>query len=141
MRVLVTGSRDWTDIDTIYKALWWLRNHSEEVIVVHGAAPGADTLADVVAKKLGYIPVGYVAQWQKHKLAAGPIRNQRMVDSGADVVLAFHKDLKKSKGTKDCVKKARKANIPVFVWPDTDDWYAKWKLKRMKPLFPERVKK
>ena len=140
MRVLVTGSRDWTNIDAIYKALWWLRNHSEEVVVIHGAMTGADTLADIVAKKLGYIPVGYVAQWRKYLKAAGPIRNQAMVDSGPDVVLAFHEDLDKSKGTKDCVKKARAKKIPLFVWPETDDWYAQWQLKRMKPLFPERVK-
>ena len=141
MRVLVTGSRDWTDREAIRKALWWLRNDADNVTVVHGAAPGADSIADELATEFGYLPARYPAKWREYKLSAGPIRNQQMVDSGADVVLAFHKDLDKSKGTKDCVKKARAKKIPVFVWPETDDWYATWKLKRMKPLFPERVKK
>ncbi len=44
--------------------------------------------------------------------------------------------MKKSKGTKDCVKRATTARIPVFVYPDTDDWYVVWKQRKMKPLFP-----
>lgn len=140
MRVLVTGSRDWTDREAIRKALWWLRKHHDEVVVVHGGADGADSIADDLAEEFGFLPVEYAADWHQYKLAAGPIRNQAMVDSGPDVVLAFHEDLAKSKGTKDCVKKARSANIPVFVWPETGDWYAQWKLQKMKPLFPERVK-
>ena len=138
MRVLVTGSRDWRDVEAIRKALWWLRDSPEEVTVVYGDAPGADTIADRLAKEFGYLPAAYPAKWRKYGRAAGPRRNQQMVDSQPDVVLAFHEDLSKSKGTKDCVKKARAKKIPVFVWPETDDWYAQWKLTCMKPLFPKR---
>ena len=140
MKILVTGSRHWRDKEAIHKALWWLRKETNNVTVVHGGATGADSIAAEVALEFGFLPVEYAADWHKFRKAAGPIRNQTMVDSGPDVVLAFHEDLAESKGTKDCVKKARAKKIPVFVWPATDDWYARWKSKKMKPLFPERVK-
>lgn len=54
-RVLVTGSRDWDDVDKIRQQLTlvWLR-HSGPFVVVHGACPtGADVIAsDWVANML-----------------------------------------------------------------------------------------
>lgn len=43
--------------------------------------------------------------------AAGPYRNQEMVDAGADICLGF--PLGESHGTRDCMGRAREANIPV----------------------------
>jgi len=37
---------------------------------------------------------------------AGSIRNQEMVDAGAAMCLAFHRDLAASKGIRDCVRRA-----------------------------------
>jgi len=81
--------------------------------------------------------MGFPADWDKHGKAAGPIRNTEMIEDGRpDVVIAFTYDLPSSKGTADTVKKAKKAHIPVFVYPYTDDWYGAWKrLGQMKPLF------
>lgn len=50
MRVLVCGSRHWTDPAPIRAVLAAL---PADTVVVHGAAPGADTLAATLAKARG----------------------------------------------------------------------------------------
>ncbi len=118
MRILVTGSRNWTDRDAIRQALSVAPAGST---VVHGAYMGADEIADEVAGALGLATDPYPADWTTHKRAAGPIRNSAMVASGADVCLAFSPEPNKG-GTGDCTKKARQAGIPVFTHPIRPDW-------------------
>jgi len=113
-RVLVTGGRDWADKACVFDAL--AEEYKPGMTVVHGGARGADTLAGEWVKRmqtLGYQVVEEVhpADWDRHGKAAGLIRNQRMVDRGADVCLAF--PLGRSPGTRHCMKAARKAGIPV----------------------------
>lgn len=48
--------------------------------------------------------------------AAGPRRNQQMLDEGKPLlVLAFHDDIKSSRGTKDMVSRAKRAGIRTYV--------------------------
>ncbi len=131
MRILVTGSRFWTQKDVIRQALAAAPAGST---VVHGAARGADRLADAVAKELGFTPEPYPADWTGLKKRAGSVRNQKMVDLGADVCLAFPGP--ESKGTWDCVKKARAAGIHTFVHPIPVDWPARIKKKTEQPTLP-----
>lgn len=101
--VLVCGARDWTDTLSIYHTLERLQPE----LIIHGAAPGADLLAESAAKLLGIDYQGYPAKWKEHGKAAGPIRNRRQFERGKpDLVLAFHRDLSKSKGTRDMVRYA-----------------------------------
>lgn len=111
--ILVTGSRDWVDRGIIKQALKLYADH--EVVVLHGACRGADTIADRHAKALGYTVKRFKANWAKYGKAAGPYRNQAMVNRRPDIVLAFHPDLAQSKGTKDCVDKALEAGIPTYL--------------------------
>lgn len=123
MRVLITGSRDWTDIGTLHAALnntygTWKENSSDdpEFVVVHGAARGADTMADEWAHNLGCVESRvtrepYPADWERYGRAAGHKRNQEMLDTSIDLVLAF--PLGRSPGTRGCVRLAKKAGIPV----------------------------
>lgn len=118
-RVLVTGSRNWnnTDTDTIWGALdreLEELTDEEELVVIHGGCPtGADELANQWAEDRGVAVNVFPADWATHGKAAGPIRNQRMVDAGADVCLAF--PLGESRGTRDCASRAKAAGIPVTV--------------------------
>lgn len=116
MRILVTGSRYWDDADAIRDALCWstLGIPWRQVFVVHGDAKGADTIADQMARGMGMIPEPHPADWSTYGRAAGPIRNQEMVDLGASVCLAFLKD--GSIGTADCIRRAKKAGIPVTIF-------------------------
>jgi hypothetical protein len=81
-------------------------------LVIAGGARGADTLAVQEARaRKPPIPVRvYPADWRRHGKAAGPIRNQQMLDEGApDLVLAFPG----GGGTADMVRRARRAGLEV----------------------------
>lgn len=124
LRVLVCGDRDWNDWETITAELQRL---PRDTVIIHGGARGADKMAAYVAATdlcLSVIP--FPADWKKHGKAAGPIRNQEMLDSGRPTrVLAFHPDLRNSKGTADMIRRARAAGIPVRVVGDPeggDEW-------------------
>ena len=57
----------------------------------------------------------FYAEWDRLGLAAGPYRNARMISERPNAVFAFHEDIKNSKGTKDCIKRAIVAKIPVYL--------------------------
>jgi hypothetical protein len=70
-----------------------------------------------VASQLGFTVLPFPADWNTHGKAAGPIRNRQMLKEGKpDVVLAFHEDLGRSKGTADMVRAAKAAGIAVKVF-------------------------
>ncbi len=112
-RVLVCGDREWTDKDLIKLVLSTVHG---PVTVIHGGCRGADEIAGNAAFNMGFKVEQYDANWKKYGRAAGPIRNQVMLDASIDLVLAFHPDLSKSKGTKDMVARARKAGVTVEVY-------------------------
>jgi hypothetical protein len=85
--VLVCGSREWTDRATIRM---WLSKLPSETEIVHGGARGADALAGDVAAELGLAVRAYPADWKTYGKAAGPIRNQTMLDAERPArVIAF----------------------------------------------------
>ena len=120
MLVLVCGDRNWTDRAAIVREVQKVAaQHVDSVItIMHGAARGADTIAGQVAKSLGLPVLVFSANWDLYGRAAGPIRNQQMLDQNPDLVLAFHPDIVKSKGTGDMVRRARKKGTPVEVFSE-----------------------
>ncbi len=117
MRVLVCGDRNWKNMGVIEREL---KKFPSDTIVIHGAARGADTLGKFVAEKIGLKVIndgkGFPADWKRYGRAAGPIRNQQMIDEGKpDLVLAFHENLNASKGTRDMVNRAESVGIKVVV--------------------------
>lgn len=129
MRALVTGDREWTDWDLIHQVLSRL---PAGTVVIHGGALGADLLAGSVAQELGFEELEFRADWRRFGKAAGFLRNQRMLTIGQpDIVLAFHHDLGRSKGTADMVRRARKAGVPVEVYggPEADTGWSDISMK------------
>jgi hypothetical protein len=56
----------------------------------------------------------FPANWKKHGRAAGPMRNQQMLDEGKpDLVIAFPG----GSGTADMVRRAKAAGVPVETVP------------------------
>lgn len=91
---------------------------------------GADHLIKKAAMELGIQVMEFPANWDKFKLKAGPIRNKKMLEIlnlfynlgflGTDEsintsVLAFHSNIKESKGTKNMVDIAKKAGVKVRI--------------------------
>lgn len=81
--------------------------------IVSGGADGADTLASLAASKLMIPVVVLMADWKKDGKAAGPIRNQKMLDQKPDLVLAFFPSAGCTKGTLDMIRRAQAAKVPV----------------------------
>jgi hypothetical protein len=116
MRLLICGSRDWTNKEIIKKELLQLLQFFVIEVIIHGGCRGADILAGQVAKELNIPVQEYLADWNTHGKSAGPKRNQKMLDVGKPTfVFAFHDDIDESKGTKDMITRTIKANIPFKV--------------------------
>ena len=116
MKVLVTGDRNWTDEDFIRDSLTTLDViESSKVVLIEGEARGADKISAKIARELGWQVIPVPANWEKYGKAAGPIRNQEMLNMDPDLVIAFHDDLKNSKGTKDMVNRAQKKGVKVTL--------------------------
>lgn len=114
LRVLVCGDRNWSDETMIQLALSTLPS---DTVVIEGEARGADRLARKVAERLGMTILPFPADWERYGRAAGPIRNQQMLDEGRpNIVFAFHDDLDHSRGTADMVRRAKKANVSVRIF-------------------------
>lgn len=109
MRVIVCGSRGWSDRDVIVRALAKLPANT---LIVHGAGRGADTLAEEAATEIGLATEPHPANWGRFGRSAGPRRNAEMAAAGADLCLAFRLD-GPSPGTDDMIRRLRAAGIPV----------------------------
>ncbi len=118
MRALVTGSRAADSdkhADQISRSLGEILSFPgfPDLVLVHGACPtGVDAIVEKVCH--GYTE-RHPADWYKYGRAAGPIRNQAMVDLGADLCLAFPLLGEKNHGTFDCKDRAERAGIPTTV--------------------------
>lgn len=115
MRVLVCGSRTmpWSLQDLVIQTLRALP--TKPSVIVQGAARGADTLGKVAAIFEGITWEEYPADWKTHGKTAGFIRNQQMLDTGIDLVIAFHPKSGITNGTADMVSRARTAGVPVQI--------------------------
>jgi hypothetical protein len=117
LKILVCGDREWKDEDIIYE---WLESFNEsidwlEITLIHGAARGADSIADKIARSFAWHVKPYPADWETLGKKAGPMRNREMLKEKPDIVLAFHTDLKNSKGTKDMVLLSVKEGIETHL--------------------------
>lgn len=147
-RVLVTGSRDWSDRQRLADVLldMWhdaLQDGYTGVLLTHGAAEdGADALAAAWAVENEVPQDPYPADWEGpcspgcrpgHRRPrrgrdycpqAGHRRNQTMVDLQPTLCVAFVMPCTQaacqrprphpSHGTADCMRRARKAGIPIY---------------------------
>lgn len=117
-RVLITGSRDWDNRACIEEALS-VYTADENPVLISGACPsGADRLAEEIWEGWGLPVERHPADWTMGR-GAGFIRNQQMVDLGADVCLAFRKN--GSQGTTHCANAATMAGITTFWFTEDED--------------------
>lgn len=138
MIVAFTGGRDYRNkamVEAMVRAVVSTAEYyyyaSDEGGPIHlrfgDCGSGVDVFVrDIAAELYGshVLPIQYPARWDKEGLAAGPIRNRRMLtmwaDKGrqdlgaiADLLIAFPG----GKGTADCVRQARELGIAVIEVP------------------------
>ena len=124
-KVVVTGGREFADVARIEADLRALAGVGLRRLA-HGGARGCDTRTELAWRKAKPWPreteVYEVTseQWKRHREAAGPMRNARMLDAEKpDLVLAYPNpptSKTASVGTWDCVAAALKRGIRVVVW-------------------------
>jgi len=119
LKVLVCGGRDFTDYRAVAFALNRLSAERGPIeLIVHGAAKGADSLAQLYADTAGICCKRYPANWKRDGRMAGPIRNEQMlVTEKPDVVVAFPG----GRGTADCVRRAKDFGIEVLSAAGDED--------------------
>ena len=110
MRVLVCGSRDWTDETRIFQQLLLLPPGTE---IITGAARGVDRIAADNARLLEFPVREFPADWNRHGRSAGFIRNNEMLNEDPDLVIAFWDG--QSRGTAHTIREAEKRGIPVQI--------------------------
>lgn len=111
MRVLVCGGREFAGRNWLFATLDLTHRMIGIMHVIHGAARGADSLAGEWARARGVPELRFPAEWNRHGRAAGPLRNQRMLEEGfPNLVIAFPGGT----GTKDMVTRARAAGVTVY---------------------------
>ena len=108
-RVLFTGSRRWEDRAKVMAIMATL---PIDAVVIVGECRGLDEMVIEEAEKRGLQIQLYVADWTAHGRAAGPKRNQRMIDEGKPTE-AHAFPLDDSRGTWDCVRRCQKAGVPI----------------------------
>ncbi|MHB1772290.1 MAG: SLOG family protein [Acidimicrobiales bacterium] len=109
-RILVCGTRDGVPADLLDSELTALVPD----VVITGGARGADAQAAAWAHARGVEVVTYEADWATHGPAAGPIRNQAMLDgTKPDLVLAFPSPT--SVGTYDMLRRAKAAHVAIRI--------------------------
>lgn len=115
--MLVTGGRHYSDRRRLFKELDEVHSRlipDAELEVIHGDASGADELAAEWADSRGVRHSGHRyrverSEWNRIGKAAGPLRNQRMLDENRiDMLIAFPGGT----GTADMVARARRCNVP-----------------------------
>lgn len=110
-RVLVCGGRDYQDRERLFVVLDEHHARQPITVLIEGGADGADRFASMWAFEHEIDSDTFFAKWKVHGRAAGPIRNQRMIDEGRpDVVIAFPG----GRGTADMMKRARAAGVEVI---------------------------
>lgn len=150
MILLVTGSRSIKDYALVAKACDTFvaeacLRFAEEVeikLLKHCDAPGVDRLCERWAKENGVPSEAYPAKWGSwshlsvdeisltfrpdgsvYNRLVGFNRNQEMIDSGFDAMLAI-RCLGKSNGTDHCIQQAKLTGKPILLYKEngTYEW-------------------
>ena len=125
MKILIAGSRTWTDECTVRRVLHGLYEEMGEpdpstVELIHGNDPsGADMMCDKYAVEAGWSIKRFSPDWNKYKKEAFDFRNAEMSNYGADIALVFFSE--RSPKTDKLVDELESKNIPYRTfWEDVE---------------------
>jgi len=110
MRVIIAGSREIVNYNTLLKAI--TDSGFEITTVVSGGARGVDRLGERYAREHNIPIIQYIPDWDKWGKPAGYIRNKEMADN-ADALIALWDG--ESKGTKHMIDIAKAKGLHVHI--------------------------
>lgn len=118
MKLLVFGGRDYRDEAAAYAALDRANARREITIIIEGGCRsrgreqiGADYFAHKWAMERGVTCITEPARWSREGRAAGPLRNQRMIDTWEpDGAIGFPG----GKGTEDMARRVTIEGIQLW---------------------------
>tara|TARA_R110002167_G_C12707228_1_gene655135 strand:- start:31267 stop:31620 length:354 start_codon:yes stop_codon:yes gene_type:complete len=115
MKILVCGGRHYQNHEFLDETLDAISMELQQVVcIIQGGATGADSLARKWAEDRMLPVMEFPANWHRLGKAAGPIRNEWMVEYGEpDLVVAFPG----GRGTANMVRLATEAAIAVRMIP------------------------
>ncbi len=114
-RVIIAGSRNFDDYVMLCKHCDRLLSQkvaTHQIVIISGAARGADTLGEQYAHERGYVVEIYPADWNRDGKAAGPIRNAQMAKV-ADTLIAFWDG--QSKGTANMIDQVKTRGLSIKI--------------------------
>lgn len=115
-RVIVAGSRGFTDYELMCRELDTLFGESDEfgykdIKIVSGMADGADSLAIRYADERELTKILFPANWKSYHRIAGFLRNEDMLSVAMHLVVFGDG---KSNGTRHMIEIAKKKGIPIW---------------------------
>lgn len=112
-RIAVTGGRHYANEAFTFAVLDAAKERLSLTVLIHGGASGLDRIAARWAARRNVKTEVFPANWKAWGNAAGPKRNQQMVDSSPDVLIAFPG----GRGTDHMKSRARYAGLRVIEVP------------------------
>lgn len=119
MKVGIVGSREWENWANFYFIIEEINKQLNITEVHSGGAKGTDGMAKRWAIQKGIKYVEWPADWKRWGKAAGPKRNEQIVDA-VEYLIAFPKlevDGTYSKGTASSIKNAEMKGKPITIIP------------------------
>ena len=112
MKVIIAGSRNFNDYNSLKNKLDIILKNQKEVTIVSGTARGADRLGERYAEENHHKLEKYPAMWDLYGKKPGYIRNEEMAKFSAACVVFWDG---KSKGTKHMIDIAKNFKLNLRI--------------------------
>lgn len=111
-RVIIAGSRGFSDYELLKNRLDYLLQNKRDVTIISGTARGAAQLGEKYAAERGYEVERHPADWDKHVKSAGYRRNAEMAEH-SDALVVFWDG--QSRGTQHMINLATEKGLAIRV--------------------------
>lgn len=121
VKIGITGSRKFANPSNVVQFLeTYIKKNfesTEDLVIITGGAIGVDAAVELMCMRRGIKNLIIHARWLELERVAGPRRNQHIVDM-SNTIFAFWDG--QSRGTKDCIKRAKKSGKEYRVFSNSD---------------------
>lgn len=114
LRVIIAGSRDFTDYELLERLLdmYFQRYSPDQIEIVSGGARGADSLGERYAQSRGMALNVMPADWKRFGKSAGYRRNESMAIYSTHCIVFWDGE---SRGTQHMIDLANQYNLALRI--------------------------